>query len=90
MKIYAEECVNYLKPTILIGVSAQKDSFTKSIVETMCKTTENPLIFPLSNPTSLCEILPKNAIEWSDGKALVATGSPFADVKFKGKSHVIS
>jgi len=59
-------------------------------VETMCKTTENPLIFPLSNPTSLCEILPKNAIEWSDGKALVATGSPFADVEFKGKSHVIS
>jgi malate dehydrogenase (oxaloacetate-decarboxylating) len=56
----------------------------------MCKITEHPLIFPLSNPTSKCEILPKNAIEWSNGKAWVATGSPFADVEFNGKSHVIS
>jgi len=56
----------------------------------MCETTKHPLIFPLSNPTSLCEILPEKAIEWSDGKALVATGSPFQNVEYKGKSHVIS
>ena len=56
----------------------------------MASYTKRPIILPLSNPTSLCEALPKDVIKWSDGRAFVCTGSPFADVIYKGKTYVIS
>ena len=56
----------------------------------MSSYTKRPIILALSNPTSLCEIQPKNAIEWSKGAAFVATGSPFDDVMYNGKKYVIS
>lgn len=90
MKIYADKCVELIKPTILIGVSSQKDSFHEQAIKIMCEQTEYPIILPLSNPHSKCEVVPENAIKWSDGKAFMATGSPFENVEYKGNSHVIS
>ena len=70
------EVVKTVKPTILVGTSTQPNTFTKEIVEAMCENTERPMIFPLSNPTELAEASAKDLIEWSDGKAFVATGIP--------------
>ncbi len=72
-----EEVVSFEKITVLIGTSAQPKTFTEKIVTEMCKTTERPIIFPLSNPNSRCEANPQDLYKWSKGKALVATGSPF-------------
>jgi malate dehydrogenase (oxaloacetate-decarboxylating) len=78
------------KPSILIGVSGQGGLFTEEIVREMAKHSDQPIIFPLSNPTSRAEAVPEDIIKWTDGKALVATGSPFEAVTFKGKSHFIA
>ncbi len=77
------------KITVLIGTSGQGGCFTKEIVEAMHGNTERPVILPLSNPTSKTEALPADIYEWTDGKALVATGSPFADVTHNGRSFRI-
>lgn len=83
------EVVKTVKPTILVGTSTQPNTFTKEIVEAMCENTERPMIFPLSNPTKLAEASAKNLIEWSDGKAFVATGIPSDTVSYKGVDYVI-
>lgn len=83
------EVVRTVKPTILVGTSTQPNTFTKEIVEAMCENTERPMIFPLSNPTKLAEASAKDLIEWSDGKAFVATGIPAGTVSYKGVDYVI-
>lgn len=83
------EVVKTVKPTILVGTSTQPNTFTKEIVEAMCENIERPMIFPLSNPTKLAEASAKDLIEWSDGKAFVATGIPADTVYYKGVDYVI-
>lgn len=83
------EVVKTVKPTILVGTSTQPNTFTKEIVEAMCENTDCPMIFPLSNPTKLAEASAKDLIEWSDGKAFVATGIPADTVSYKGVDYVI-
>lgn len=83
------EVVKQVKPTVLIGVSAQPGAFTETIVKETAKGTPRPIILPLSNPTSKIEATPADILRWTDGKALVATGSPFANVELGGTRHVI-
>ena len=83
------EVVKTVKPTILVGTSTQPGTFTKEVVEAMCENAERPVIFPLSNPTKLAEATAKDLIEWSNGKAFVATGIPSADVEYNGVTYVI-
>ena len=84
------DVVRNAKVTILVGVSAQAGSFTEEIVRAVGENTERPIIFPLSNPTSKSEAVPSDILRWTDGRALVGTGSPFAPVEFGGKSIRIS
>jgi len=83
------EVVRTVKATILVGTSTVPGTFTKEVVEAMCKNTERPCIFPLSNPTKLAEARAEDIITWSDGKAFVATGIPADDVSYKGVNYVI-
>ncbi|MGA7614163.1 MAG: NAD-dependent malic enzyme [Thermoanaerobaculia bacterium] len=84
-RISLEETVANVKPTILIGVSAMPGTFNEHIVRLMAGSCERPIIFPLSNPTSKSECTAEEAIHWSDGRAIVATGSPFDPVIYEGK-----
>jgi malate dehydrogenase (oxaloacetate-decarboxylating) len=85
-KIGLEEVVSKVHPTVLLGTSTRPGAFTEAIVKDMAAHTERPIIFPLSNPTKLNEAKPEDVIKWTDGKALIATGSPFDDVSFQGRS----
>lgn len=76
--------IEHVKPTVLIGCSAQKNAFTQEAIETMAKHTAAPIIFPLSNPPEKIEGIPENLIAWTKGTALIATGSPFEPVLFEG------
>lgn len=78
------------KPTVLIGVSGVPGLFSQEVIETMHAHCERPIIFPLSNPTSRVEGTPQDIFQWTNGKALIATGSPFAPVKFEGKDYPIA
>ena len=78
------------KPTILIGVSGQPDTFTEAVVKGMGQNAERPIIFPLSNPTSRAEAKPADVLRWTGGRALVATGSPFEPVSLNGATYPIS
>lgn len=84
------EVVKNAKPTILIGVSGQAGLFTEEIIREMHKHCERPIVMPLSNPTSRVEARPEDIINWTNGQALVATGSPFAPVKYKDKEYPIA
>lgn len=84
------DVINNAKPTILLGVSGQPNQFKEDMIKHMTTYCERPIIFPMSNPTSRCEAKPVDIIKWSKGKALVATGSPFADVDFVGKCYPIA
>lgn len=79
------DVVTNLKPTTLIGVSGQGGAFTEKIVRAMAANVERPVIFPLSNPTSRSEATPSDLIRWTDGRAVIGTGSPFGPVLWKGR-----
>jgi malate dehydrogenase (oxaloacetate-decarboxylating) len=81
--------VKAIHPSILVGTSTQGGAFSKDVVLEMASSTPRPIIFPLSNPTKLAEAKASDLIEWSQGKALVATGIPSQDVKFKGVNFEI-
>jgi malate dehydrogenase (oxaloacetate-decarboxylating) len=82
--------VKLARPTILVGIAAQANAFDEAVVREMATHSLRPIILPLSNPTSKCEALPEDLIRWTDGRALVATGSPFADVEHAGKRYKIA
>jgi malate dehydrogenase (oxaloacetate-decarboxylating) len=84
------EVIGKADATVLIGLSTVKDIFTEAIVREMGKKAERPIIFPLSNPTSRSEADPSDLLTWTEARALVATGSPFAPVKYGGKSIEIA
>ncbi|KAF7337551.1 Malic enzyme [Mycena sanguinolenta] len=85
------ETVKEVKPTVLIGCSTHAGGFTEEIVKAMAEGCERPIILPLSNPSRLVEVDPKDANDWTHGKALLATGSPFPPAKMdNGKDYVIA
>jgi len=81
-KIGLEEVVREARPTVLIGLSTLKGAFTESIVRTMARWVSRPIIFPLSNPTVKSEAIPEDLLKWTEGRAIIATGSPFPPVKY--------
>jgi malate dehydrogenase (oxaloacetate-decarboxylating) len=81
--------VRRVRPTMLIGASGGANAFTEAIVRDMARYAERPIIFPLSSPPAIAEATPADLISWTDGRALVATGSQFAPVTHKGITHVI-
>lgn len=84
------EVVQNTRPGILIGVSGQPGLFAEPVIRAMNQTCTRPIIFPLSNPIKQIEALPRQVIEWTDGDAIVATGSPFAPVTYRGQVHPIA
>ncbi len=81
--------VKAVKPTVLIGTSGEPGTFTEAIVREMAKHADRPVIFPMSNPTSKTEAKPADIVKWTDGRALIATGSPFDPVPYGGKKIVV-
>ncbi len=84
------DVVRNARPTILIGVSGQPGTFTEAIVRAMAEHVDRPIIFPLSNPTSRAEASPADVIAWTDGRALIATGSPFDDVLYGDRRYPVA
>jgi len=84
------DLVREAKPTILIGVSGQAGLMTEEVIKTMYANCKKPVVLPLSNPTSHVEAVPEDIIQWTDGNALVATGSPFDPVEFQGRQYTIA
>jgi malate dehydrogenase (oxaloacetate-decarboxylating) len=88
--IMLADVVANANPTMLIGTSTQHGAFTEGIVRQMAATVDRPIILPLSNPTSKAEAVPEDLIRWTDGRALVATGSPFPPVSHGGRTYTIA
>ena len=83
------EVVKKIRPTLLIGCSAQAGAFTETIIREMAKSVDRPIILPLSNPSRLVEADPAKLTDWTNGKALLATGSPFPPAKMpNGKDYM--
>ncbi len=83
------ETIELAAPTVLLGCSAVSGAFNRAVIAAMTKSCERPMIFPLSNPTSRMEAMPADLVQWSAGKALVATGSPMAPVEYQGTTYTI-
>jgi len=83
------EVIRQTRPTMLIGASGTGNAFPEAIVRDMARHTDRPIIFPLSGPASLAEATPADLIAWTDGRALIVTGSPFTPVTHKGITHVV-
>ncbi len=88
-RITLEEAVSAAEPTLLIGTSGTPGMFTEPVVRAMARFNQRPMIFPLSNPTSKSECTAEDAVRWSEGRAIVATGSPFPPVEHDGRRHRI-
>ena len=73
-----------VKPHVLIGTSTQPGAFTEVVIKEMAKHVDKPIVFPLSNPTRLAEAHPQDITNWTQGRALIATGSPFPSVEYNG------
>ena len=84
-----ETVIRHVKPTMLLGTSGTPGAFTEGAIKEMAKHVKTPIIFPMSNPTSKTEAQPKDIMEWTEGRAIVATGSPFDPVDYGGRTHVI-
>jgi len=84
------EVIGNIEASVLIGLSTVGSSFTEPIVREMARKTERPIILPLSNPTQKSEAIPQDLVCWSDGRAIIATGSPFAPVQYAGRSIAIA
>jgi malate dehydrogenase (oxaloacetate-decarboxylating) len=84
------EVVRRVRPTVLIGVCGQPGVFSEEVVHTMARQVDRPILFPLSNPTSRAEAVPADLIGWTEGRAVVATGSPFPDVCHAGRTIPVS
>ncbi|MCJ1246874.1 NAD-dependent malic enzyme, mitochondrial [Trapelia coarctata] len=82
--------IKEVKPHVLIGTSTKPKAFTEGVVKEMARHVDRPIIFPLSNPTRLHEADPKDLNDWTKGKALIATGSPFPPVEYDGKKYDVS
>jgi len=78
------DVVKNAKPTVLIGVSGQPNTFTEEAIRLMAKNVKRPIVFPLSNPVSRCEATPQQIVDWTEGKALIGTGSPFPPASYQG------
>ena len=89
-KLGLEQVAKQAKITVLFGVSGQKGLFTQGVIEALCENTENPIVLPLSNPTSRVEATPQEITNWSKGKAIIATGSPFPNTLYEGQSFEVS
>ena len=83
------ETIEHTKATALLGLSGQTGAFNHPVVQAMTRNATRPIIFPLSNPTSACEALPQDILDWSEGRAIVATGSPFPDVERDGHLYPV-
>ncbi len=83
------EVVQFAKPTVLVGVSGQPGLFTETVIKTMLSSCDQPIIFPLSNPSKKIEATPKQLLEWTQGQAIIATGSPFEPIEYNGKTYNI-
>jgi len=79
------DVMRHAKPSVLIGVSGQAGAFTEEVVREMARNTLRPIIFPLSNPTSRSEATPQNLLDWTEGRALIGTGSPFEPATVSGR-----
>jgi len=84
-EISLQDVIRHAKPSVLIGVSGQGGAFTEDAVREMARNTVRPVIFPLSNPTARCEATPQDLLDWTEGRALIGTGSPFEPVTVWGK-----
>src|SRR6202034_1968458 len=81
--------IKHVKPTILLGTSTAHNAFTEDIVRALAEGVERPILLPISNPTSRIEVMPSDAVPWSEGRALIAVGIPVGPVEYNGVSYQI-